>query len=103
LNVKNTVTKKQEEAFSFLKDNFLLQFLLRLKTDIIKKINVNTLITTGEHDIRSTPEMARNLNKVIKNSRFVEIKNGKHLCSIECADDVNMTFKEFIDENNAQT
>ena len=71
--------------------------------DEIKKINVNTLITTGEHDVRSTPEMARNLNKVIKNSKFVEIKKGKHLCSIECADDVNITFKEFIDENNVQT
>jgi pimeloyl-ACP methyl ester carboxylesterase len=68
---------------------------------MIKKINVNTLITTGEHDIRSTPEMARNLNKVIKNSKLVEIKKGKHLCSIECADDVNITFKEFIDNNNA--
>jgi len=44
--------------------------------DMIKKIKVNTLITTGEHDIRSTPEMARNLNKVIKNSKFLEIKNG---------------------------
>ena len=44
--------------------------------------------------------MARNLNKVIKNSKFVEIKKGKHLCSIECADDVNITFKKFIDENN---
>ena len=71
--------------------------------DMIKKINVNTLITAGEHDVRSTPEMARNLNKVIKNSKFVEIKKGKHLCSIECADDVNITFKEFIDENNVQT
>ena len=38
MNVKNTVTKKQEEAFSFLKDNFLLQFLLRLITGIIKKM-----------------------------------------------------------------
>ena len=45
--------------------------------------------------------MARNLNKVIKNSKFVEIKKGKHLCSIECADNVNITFKEFIDNNNA--
>ena len=69
----------------------------------IKKINVNTLITTGEHDVRSTTTMAKNLNKVIKNSRFVEIKNGKHLCSIECADNVNIAFKKFIDENNAQT
>ena len=68
---------------------------------IIKKINVNTLITAGENDIGSTPEMARNLNKIIKNSKFVEIKKGKHLCSIECADDVNITFKKFIDYNNA--
>jgi hypothetical protein len=30
----------------------------------------------------------------------VEIKKGKHLCSIECADDVNIIFKEFIDNNN---
>ena len=31
----------------------------------------------------------------------MEIKEGKHLCSIECADDVNITFKKFIDNNNA--
>ena len=67
---------------------------------MIKKINVNTLITTGEHDIGSTPEMARNLSKVIQGSQFVKIKKGKHLCSIECADDVNIIFKEFIDNNN---
>ena len=68
--------------------------------NMIKKINVNTLITTGENDIGSTPEMARNLSKVIQGSKFVEIKKGKHLCSIECADDVNIIFKEFIDKNN---
>ena len=67
---------------------------------MIKKINVNTLITTGEKDVGSTPEMARNLSKVIQNSKFVEIKKGKHLCSIECADNVNMIFKKFIDKNN---
>ena len=67
---------------------------------MIKKINVNTLITTGENDVGSTPEMARNLSKVIQRSKFVEIKKGKHLCSIECADNVNIIFKEFIDKNN---
>lgn len=69
--------------------------------NMIKKINVNTLITTGENDVGSTPEMARNLSKVIQDSKFVEIKKGKHLCGIECADDVNITFKNFIDKNNA--
>jgi len=68
--------------------------------NMIKKINVNTLITTGENDIGSTPEMARNLSKVIQGSKFMEIKKGKHLCGIECANDVNMPFKEFIDIHN---
>ena len=68
--------------------------------NMIKKINVNTLITAGENDIGSTPEMAINLSKVIQGSQVVEIKKGKHLCSIECADDVNIIFKEFIDKNN---
>ena len=67
---------------------------------ILKKININTLITTGENDVGSTPEMSRNLSKMIQGSKFIEIKKGKHLCSIECADDVNITFKEFIDQHN---
>ena len=101
--------KVYDELYSMLESNNNKNFLKSYELfthyddddDMIEKIDVNTLITTGEHDIRSTTTMAKNLNKVIKNSRFVEIKNGKHLCSIECADDVNMTFKEFIDENNA--
>jgi len=67
---------------------------------MLKNININTLITTGENDVGSTPEMSRNLNKMIQGSKFVEIKRGKHLCSIECANVVNITFKEFIDMNN---
>jgi len=68
--------------------------------NMLKKINVSTLITTGENDIGSTPGMSRNLSKMIQGSKFIEIKKGKHLCSIECADDVNITFKKFIDQNN---
>jgi len=67
---------------------------------MIKKIDANTLITTGENDVGSTPTMGRNLTKVIKGSKFMEIKKGKHLCSIECADDVNIIFKKFIDQHN---
>ena len=68
--------------------------------NMLKKINVDTLITTGENDVGSTPEMSKNLSKVIQGSKFVEIKGGKHLCGIECANDVNMNFKEFIDVHN---
>ena len=68
--------------------------------NMLKKINIDTLITTGENDVGSTPEMSRNLSKMIQGSKFVEIKRGKHLCGIECADDVNITFKKFIDQHN---
>ena len=101
--------KVYDELYSMLESNNNKNFLKSYELfthynddddDMIKKINVNTLITTGELDIRSTTAMAKNLNKEIKNSKFVEIKNGKHLCSIECADDVNIIFKNFIDDNN---
>ena len=68
--------------------------------DMIKKINVNTLITTGQNDVGSTPEMSKNLSKMIQGSKYIEIKKGKHLCSIECSSDVNITFKKFIDQHN---
>ena len=35
MNVKSTVIEKQEEAFSFLKDKFLLRYLSRIIADII--------------------------------------------------------------------
>ena len=61
-----------------------------------EKIKTKTLIMTGEGDIGSTPEMSINLSKVINNSNIKIISKGKHLCSIECADDVNMAIKKHI-------
>ena len=37
--------------------------------------------------------MSRELNNYIPNSQFKIIKDGKHLCSIECSDDVNLSIK----------
>ena len=61
-----------------------------------ENIKTKTLIMTGEGDIGSTPEMSINLGKVISNSNVKIISKGKHLCSIECADDVNMAIKKHI-------
>jgi hypothetical protein len=55
---------------------------------------------TGENDAGSTTEMSKNLSNIIKNSQFKLIKDGKHLCGIECADDVNMAIKNFIESND---
>ena len=68
--------------------------------NMLKKINADTLITTGENDVGSSPWMSKNLSRMIQGSEFVVIKKGKHLCSIECANDVNITFKKFIDLHN---
>ena len=97
-----------KKIYSILEKNKHLDFLKCYEIfvnyidddSILKKINVNTLITTGENDVGSTPEMSKNLSKMIRDSEFIEIKKGKHLCGIECADDVNITFKKFIDKHN---
>ena len=64
--------------------------------EAIKKIDRKTLVMTGSEDLGSTPAMSKELVKDLVNSTFIEIKNGKHLCSIECVDDVNMNIKRFI-------
>ena len=65
-----------------------------------EKIKVNNLLMTGEYDIGSTIEMSQELNKVIKNSELKIVKDGKHLCGIECADEVNLNIKSFIEKND---
>ena len=84
------------------KENFLKVyelFILHKNDENFKNIKVNTLIMTGENDIGSTVEMSKNLSNIIENSQLKVIKNGKHLCGIECADEVNMNIKNFIKDN----
>jgi pimeloyl-ACP methyl ester carboxylesterase len=79
--------------------NFLKIYELFVKhkdEEIFDNIKVNTLIMTGENDIGSTPEMSKNLSKHITNSKVKIVPKGKHLCSIECSDDVNNAIKDFI-------
>ena len=91
----NLLNKKPDDHKNFLKayelfanhyDNF----------EDIKKIDRKTLVMTGSDDTGSTPAMSKDLVKDLVNSTYIEIQNGKHLCSIECADDVNINIKNFI-------
>jgi pimeloyl-ACP methyl ester carboxylesterase len=65
-------------------------------TKKIEKIKTRTLVMTGSNDLGSTVAMSKSLSNDLKNSSFIEINNGKHLCSIECSDDVNINLKKFI-------
>ena len=64
------------------------------------KIKASTLVMTGEYDIGSTVKMSQELNALISKSQLKIIKDGKHLCGIECADDVNLTIKNFIESDD---
>ena len=75
-------------------------FVFHKDDETFQNIKVNTLVMTGENDLGSTINMSKKLSDVINNSQLKVIKNGKHLCSIECADDVNMTIKNFIEQND---
>ena len=74
-------------------------FVTNQDDEIFENIKTKTLIMTGENDIGSTPEMSNNLSKIIANSKVKIVSNGKHLCSIECADDVNNAIKEHINND----
>ena len=91
----NILNKKPDDHKSFLK---AYELFANHYDDIasIKKIDRKTLVMTGSDDIGSTPEMSKELVKDLVNSTYIEIQNGKHLCSIECSDDVNMNIKNFI-------
>ena len=74
-------------------------FVTNQDDEIFENIKTKTLIMTGENDSGSTPEMSKNLSKIIANSKVKIVSNGKHLCSIECADDVNNAIKEHINND----
>ena len=91
----NILNKKPEDHKNFIK---AYELFANHKDDIasIQKINKKTLVMTGSDDPGSSPAMSKELVKDLKNSSYIEIKNGKHLCSIECSDDVSINIKDFI-------
>jgi len=96
-----------EKIYSILNDNEINNLLKAYKLfvnyadddKILNDIKVNTLVTTGQHDVGSTKDMAKNLSEKIKTANFIEIKNGKHLCNIECAEEFNKAIELFVDQN----
>jgi pimeloyl-ACP methyl ester carboxylesterase len=95
-----------EKISSILKKNNIKNFLKVYELFVMHKnnenfndIKVDTLVMTGEKDIGSTVDMSKKLSEKINNSQLKVIKGGKHLCSIECSDDVNLAIKNFIEKN----
>ena len=79
MNVKNTVTEKQDEAFSFLKDKFLLQYLLIIITDIIIKMKDSLKIAIAG----ATGYVGLELIKILSNHSRAKII---YLCATKSID-----------------
>ena len=90
-----TLTKDGKDHLNFLKAYKLFAYH-QDNVEMINSIKTKTLVMTGSNDLGSTVEMSKSLSSNLINSSFIEINNGKHLCSIECADDVNINLKKFI-------
>ena len=75
-------------------------FVNHKNDEAFEKIKVNSLVMTGEHDVGSTVEMSKELHNILQNSQLKIIKDGKHLCGIECADEVNLVIKKFVEQND---
>ena len=89
------LTKDGEDHLNFLKAYKLFAYH-QDNISMIKNIKTKTLVMTGSDDSGSTVQMSKSLSNDLINSSFIEINNGKHLCSIECADDVNINLRNFI-------
>ena len=97
-----------KQIYTTLEKNDLKSFIKAYKLfvfyedddEMIGNINANTLVTTGQFDVGSTTDMSKNLSDMIKNSKFEEIKNGKHLCNIECSKEYNKILEKFINISN---
>ena len=84
------LTKEPEDHKNFLK---AYQLFANHYDDFeaIKKIDRKTLVMTGSDDVGSTPAMSKELVKDLVNSTYIEIQNGKHLCSIESVSYTHLT------------
>jgi len=63
----------------------------------IQQINIPTQIITGENDLGSNPEMARQMHEMIVGSELMIVPNMRHMLPIEGAEIVNEAIRSFIE------
>lgn len=64
----------------------------------LKQISQPTFILTGEDDIGSNPEMAKQMHKEIAHSEVFIVPGMKHMLPMEGADIVNKAIRFFIEK-----
>ena len=67
--------------------------------DELPRISCPTLVMTGEHDVNSTPAMARAMHERIRGSRLVILPRYRHSLLIEAAPEVVNELRAFLKES----
>jgi len=62
----------------------------------IAKINIPTLIVSGEYDVATVPKYSKKINQAIKGSKWVSISDAAHTSTIENPEMVNKSIIEFL-------
>lgn len=75
----------------------LCEELMRFNGDeILKKIEVPTLIISGENDHVTPKKFQTDLHEAIKNSQFVEVPYGSHCTQLDFPDYINLKIEKFL-------
>jgi pimeloyl-ACP methyl ester carboxylesterase len=69
-------------------------------TNILKDINLPTLVICGSEDKLSTPDVMKSMADQIKQSEFVLVKDAGHMTPIEKPVEVNRAIREFLINNS---
>lgn len=66
-------------------------------TELLKKLDVPTLIAAGAHDTLLPPELSRNVHALVKNSEFAMVEEGAHFMPFQAPQQFAALVNGFID------
>ena len=66
-------------------------------TEILKKLDIPTLVTVGAHDILLPPDMSRSVHALVKKSEFALVEPGAHFMPFQAPDHFAALVSDFID------
>lgn len=65
-------------------------------TEILKKLDIPTLVTVGAHDILLPPELSRSVHGLVKGSEFAVIENAAHFAPYQAPAAFAGLVEEFV-------
>jgi pimeloyl-ACP methyl ester carboxylesterase len=66
-------------------------------TEVLKKLDVPTLIAVGAHDILLPPDMSRSVHALVRNSEFALVQEGAHFMPYQAPEVFAALVSDFID------